>query len=394
MATPAGRSNDFLFWAFLSRGPGLQWALSTTNMTGFDMTRAYNFCAGPATLPEAVLTQARDEMIDYQGSGMSIMESSHRGKEYSAVHEEAVANFKELLGLSDDYSVLFLQGGASTQFAMVPMNLLGSGQIADYTNSGTWANKAIKEAKTLGTVNIAADCGRDIPTRVPSADELKLIDGAAYVHITSNETISGAQWKTFPTTDAPLVADMSSDILSRPFDVNQFGLIYAGAQKNLGPSGCALVVIRNDLAERAPDSLPTMFQYRTHISNNSLFNTPPCFSIYVMMLITRWIKKVGLDNLYTQNVEKAGRIYSAIDSSQFYKGTAIPEYRSDMNITFRLPCEELEAQFIKEAAELNMKGLKGHRSVGGIRASIYNAFPVEGIDALVAFMKDFEAKHG
>jgi len=325
---------------------------------------------------------------------MSLMESSHRGKEYSAVHEEAVANFKELLGLDDDYSVLFLQGGASMQFAMIPMNLLGDGQTADYTNSGAWASKAVKEAKLLGNVNIAADCAKDIPTRVPALDELQLTDGAAYLHITANETISGAQWKEFPSADTALVADMSSDMLSRPFDAKQFGLIYAGAQKNLGPSGCALVIIRNDLADRAPDTLPTMLKYKTHIENNSLFNTPPAYSIYIMMLVTRWIKKMGIENLYKQNVEKAAKIYSAIDNSEFYKGTAVPEYRSDMNITFRLPTEDMEARFIADAAAQNLKGLKGHRSVGGIRASVYNAFPVEGVDVLVDFMKDFEQKNG
>jgi phosphoserine aminotransferase len=358
------------------------------------MSRAYNFSAGPAILPEEVLKQAQEEMLDFKNSGMSIMECSHRGKEYSAVHEEAVANFKELLNLNDDYSVLFLHGGASTQFSMIPMNLLGEGQTADYVNSGTWAGKAIKEAQNIGNVNIVADCGKDIPTRMPSDDELNLSDDAAYLHITSNETISGAQYKNFPKTNAALIGDMSSDILSRPFDANKFGLIYAGSQKNLGPSGVALVIIRNDLADRTPDSIPTMFKYQTHIDNNSLFNTPPCFSIYIMMLVSRWIKKIGAENLYKQNAEKAGKIYSTIDNSDFYKGTAVPEYRSDMNITFRLPSEELEAEFIQKAAEQNLKSLKGHRSVGGVRASIYNAFPVSGVDTLVSFMKDFEASNG
>lgn len=358
------------------------------------MSRVYNFSAGPAVLPLEVLEQARDEMVDYHGCGMSITEVSHRGKEYSAVHEEATANFKELLGLGDDYSVLFLQGGASMQFSMVPMNLLGKGQAADYVDSGAWADKAIKEAKKVGSVNIAAACGKEIPTRVPSVDELKLTDGAAYVHITSNETISGAQWKEFPKTDAPLVADMSSDMLSRPFDASQFGLIYAGAQKNLGPAGCALVVMRKDLADRAPESLATMLQYRTHIESDSLYNTPPCFSIYIMMLVTRWIKKQGIENLYKLNVKKAGKLYAAIDGSDFYRGTAVPECRSDMNVTFRLPSEELEEKFIKEASAAGLKQLKGHRSVGGLRASIYNAFPEAGVDALIAFMKDFEKANG
>ncbi len=358
------------------------------------MARCYNFCAGPATLPVSVLETARDEMVDYQGSGMSIMESSHRGKQYAAVHEEAEANIRELMGVSDDYAVLFLQGGASTQFAYVPINLLGKGQTADYTNSGAWASKAIKEAKLIGNVNIAADCGSEIPTRVPRLDELQLTDGAAYLHVTSNETISGAQWKVFPSCDAPLVADMSSDILSRPVDVNQFGLIYAGLQKNLGPSGAALVIIRKDLAERVPENTPTMFKYATHIKGGSMFNTPPCFSIYILTLVTRWLKAQGLESLFKQNVDKAAALYAAIDGSDFYRGTAVHECRSDMNVTWRLPSEELESEFVKQADAQGFKGLKGHRSVGGIRASIYNAFPPEGVDALVAFMKEFEASNG
>src|SRR5450830_1036949 len=250
------------------------------------MARVYNFNAGPAVLPQEVLQEAQRELLDFKGSGMSILESSHRGKEYDAVHTEAVANYKQLLGCSDDYAVLFVAGGASLQFAMVPMNLLGTGQTADYINSGAWAGKAIKEAAHIGQVHVAADCGKEIPTRVPAPAELKLTPGAVYVHLTSNETISGAQWKTFPKTLSPLVADMSSDILSRPFDINQFGLVYAGAQKNLGPSGIALVAIRKDLAERAAPTVPTILRYKTFIEENSLYNTPPCFSIYIMMLVS------------------------------------------------------------------------------------------------------------
>jgi len=358
------------------------------------MTRMYNFNAGPAVLPLEVLQEAQAELLDFKGSGMSILESSHRGKEYDAVHTEAVANFKKLLNCSDDYAVLFIAGGASLQFAMAPMNLIGAGQTADYINSGAWAGKAVKEAKLIGRVNVAADCGKEIPTRVPSERELQLTPGAAYVHLTSNETIAGAQWKNFPKTEAPLVADMSSDMLSRPFDINQFGLIYAGAQKNLGPSGIALVVIRKDLAERASEKVLAILKYKTFIEENSLYNTPPCFSIYIMMLVSRWLLKAGLPAVYQRNIDKAGKIYAAIDAGCFYKGTATRECRSDMNITFRLPSEALEEQFVKEASKLGMKGLKGHRSVGGIRASIYNAFPMEGIAALVAFMKDFEKKNG
>ncbi|MDP6848311.1 MAG: 3-phosphoserine/phosphohydroxythreonine transaminase [Kiritimatiellia bacterium] len=358
------------------------------------MSRAYNFSAGPAALPVEALEEAQRELVDYKGSGMSIMESSHRGKEYSEVHEECIANLKELLGVPEGYSVLFLHGGASMQFAMIPMNLLGEGQTADYVNSGAWASKAIKEAQNLGSVNIAADCAKDIPTRQPAADELSLTPGAAYLHLTSNETISGAQIKSFPEADAPLVCDMSSDILSRKIDVGRFGLIYAGAQKNLGPAGAAVVVIRDDLAERCPATVPTMFRYSTHIEKNSLFNTAPCFTIYMIMLVTRWLKEKGTENVYAQNVAKAGKLYSAIDSTDFYSGTAVPEFRSDMNVTWRLPSEELEAMFVAEAAEAGLKGLKGHRSVGGVRASIYNAFPPEGIDALVSFMQDFESQNG
>jgi phosphoserine aminotransferase len=358
------------------------------------MSRVHNFNAGPAVLPEEVLKEAQKELFDYQGCGMSVLESSHRGKEYSAIHEEAADNLKKILNLSDDYAVLFLQGGASTQFAMVPMNLLGTGQTADYVNSGAWAAKAVKEARLIGNVNIAADCEKEIPTRVPSHQELNLTSGAAYLHVTSNETISGAQWKTFPDTDSPLVADMSSDMLSRPFDAGKFGLIYAGAQKNLGPAGLTLVIIRKALADHAPDKLPTMLKYSTHIDKDSLYNTPPCFSIYILMLVTRWIQKMGIENLYKQNVDKAAKLYSVIDGSEFFRGTAVPECRSDMNVTFRLPNEDLEALFVKEATSQGLKGLKGHRSVGGLRASIYNAFPIAGIDSLVSFMKDFEKQNG
>jgi phosphoserine aminotransferase len=358
------------------------------------MARVFNFNAGPAVLPVEVLEEAQRDLVDFKGSGMSIMEHSHRGKEYDAVHLEAVDNVKKLLNLSDDYAVLFVQGGASLQFAMAPINLLGAGQTADYINSGAWADKAVKEAKLVGTVNVAANTGKEIPTRLPRVEELKLTQGAAYVHLTSNETIAGTQWKTFPKTEAPLVADMSSDILSRPFDAKLFGLIYAGAQKNLGPSGVAMVVIRKDLAGRVPANAPTMLKYSTYIEENSLYNTPPTFAIYILALVTRWILKTGPANLYRQNVEKAAKIYAVLDGGTFYKATAVQECRSDMNITFRLPNEALEEAFVKEASKQGMKGLKGHRSVGGIRASIYNAFPVAGVDALVAFMKDFERRNG
>ncbi len=359
------------------------------------MTRCFNFGAGPATLPLEVLEEAQAELLDYRGSGMSIMEHSHRGKEYDAVHQEAVANLAELLGLTDDYAVLFLQGGASQQFAMIPLNLLGAGQTADYVHTGAWAKKAIAEAKIVGKVNIAADTSGETPARMPREDELVLTPGAAYVHLTANETIGGTQFKTFPRTEAPLVADMSSDFLSRPFDATQFGLIYAGAQKNLGPSGTAVVALRKDLAERCPTTVSKYFRYATQIEQNSLYNTPPTFTIYLIALVTRWLKNMGIENMYRRNVEKAARLYAAIDGSGgYYRGTAAVADRSDMNVTFRLPSEELEAAFVKEAGAHGMKGLKGHRSVGGVRASIYNAMPPEGVDALVAFMKDFASKNG
>jgi phosphoserine aminotransferase len=359
------------------------------------MSRIYNFSAGPAVLPEEVLIEAQAQLADFHGAGMSLMEMSHRGKEYMAVQAEAETNLRELVGIPDEYAVLFLAGGASTQFAMIPMNLLGSDQTADYTHSGSWAGKAIKEAKVFGKVNLAADVSKEKPSRMPNEADLKWSSDARYAHITTNETIEGSQWKTIPASPSPLIADMSSDILSRPFDIKQFGLVYAGAQKNMGPAGVTLVIIRKDLAEKGSTKIPVIFQYRTHIENESMYNTPPCFSIYMVMLVTRWLKlKGGLAAMQKINDTKANVLYSAIDGSGFYKGTAAKEYRSAMNVTFRLPSEELEEKFIKEASALKLKGLKGHRSVGGIRASIYNAFPPAGVDALVAFMKDFEIKNG
>jgi phosphoserine aminotransferase len=360
------------------------------------MSRAYNFNAGPAALPLEVLEIAQKELTDFNGTGMSIMEHSHRGKAYDAVHAEAIANMGKLLGLTDDYQVLFLQGGASLQFSMVPMNLLGAGQTADYVNSGAWASKAIKEAKKAGTVNVVADTSKEIPTNMPDYSALNYTKGAAYVHVTSNETIAGTQIQKFPSTEAPLVADMSSDILCRPIDIKQFGLIYAGAQKNLGPSGLTLVVVRKDLIERAPAAMATMLQYRTHAKDNSLYNTPPTFGIYILMLVSRWLlAKGGAAGMEKINQAKANKLYAAIDNSGgYYRGSAVKAFRSTMNVTWRLPSEALEEKFIKEATALKMIGLKGHRDVGGCRASIYNACPAEAIDALVAHMADFKAKNG
>ena len=357
--------------------------------------RIMNFSAGPAILPDAVLEQAKEEWLDYQGSGMSIMEQSHRGKQYSAVHQSTADNIKSLLGVPEGYSVLFMQGGATAQFALVPMNLRRAEQVADYTNSGAWAKKAIAEASITGKVHIAADTGNANPTCVPQPDQLDLSDDSAYVHITSNETISGAQWKFFPKTEAPLVADMSSDILSRPLDVAAFGLIYAGAQKNLGPAGVTIVILRDELATRTSDSVPSIFRYKTHLDANSLYNTPPTLNIYLVGLVTQWLQdQGGLAVMEQKNIAKAKKIYDTIDASTFYRGTAVEDHRSTMNVTFRLPSEDLEAAFVAGAFEQGMSGLKGHRSVGGIRASIYNAFPEAGVDSLVEWMKDFEAKKG
>ncbi len=363
------------------------------------MARAYNFSAGPAVLPLEVLQDAQANLVDYKGTGMSVMEMSHRGKDYDQIHQEAVATFKELCGLGDDWSVVFIQGGASMQFAMIPMNFLSAGATADYVNSGTWGNKAIKEAKKMAalrgaTVNIAADCQKDIPTRQPT--EFAWTKGAAYAHICTNETISGAEMKTIPEVEAPLIGDMSSDILSCERDYSKFSMFYAGAQKNLGPSGMAVVAIRNDFAEKGPEAIPTMLQYRTYTKENSLYNTPPTWGIYIFGETMKWVKKMGKENLFKLNAQKAAKLYEVIDSSDFWTGTALKEFRSNMNVTWRIKGgdEALEKKFIEEAKAAGMSSLKGHRSVGGLRASIYNAFPMEGVDALVSFMKDFEKANG
>jgi len=360
------------------------------------MARCFNFSAGPAVLPEEVLAEAQANLLDYKGAGFSIMECSHRGKEFQPVIEEAQANVLKLMGLGDDHYVLFLTGGASMQFAQIPMNFLGAGQTADYINTGSWSKKAIKEAKIVGNVNVAADSTGNKPATVPVQSDLNLTPGAAYVHMTTNETIDGTQFKTMPEVSSPLFADMSSDIFSRPLDFSKFALIYAGAQKNMGPAGVTLVVLRKDLAGRGNDKLPLIMRYKTHIDEGGMYNTPPCFPIYLVMLVTRWIAKAGgLSALAKINTDKASKLYAAIDGSGgYYRGTAAKEFRSDMNVTFRLPSEELEEKFVKAASSQGMKQLKGHRSVGGIRASIYNAFPAAGVDALVSFMQEFQTKNG
>ncbi len=358
--------------------------------------RIYNFSAGPAVLPLPVLEEAQRELVSLPGVGMSIMEISHRSKRFDEIMERAQTGLRRLLGLPENYHILFLQGGASLQFSMIPVNFLPKDASADYITTGSWGKKAVKEAKRCGGVNIAATMADGGFTRVPTQDELKLDPRAAYVHLTTNETIEGVEWKTEPEVgDVPLFADASSDILSRPIDAEKYALIYAGAQKNMGPSGVTLVILRDDLLGKIPDGLHTMLDYRTHTEANSLYNTPNTFGIYIIMLVCKWLEaKGGLEGMHRENEAKAGILYDAIDATDFYRGHADPDSRSLMNVTFRLPSEELEKQFAKEATAAGLDGLKGHRSVGGIRASIYNAFPREGVEALVSFMKEFEKKNG
>jgi phosphoserine aminotransferase len=358
--------------------------------------RLYNFSAGPAVLPLPVLEEAQRDLVELPGVGMSVMEISHRSKPFDEIIQGAESDLRRLGGVPDNYKVLFLQGGASLQFSMVPMNLLTAGGVADYIITGDWSKKALKEAKRIGAATIAASTEDGKFTRVPRASEISYTPGAAYVHMTSNNTIFGTQWQTMPeTTGAPLVCDASSDIFSRPIDVSKFGLIYAGAQKNLGPSGVTVVIVRDDLLARSPDSLPTMLNYKTHADNGSMYNTPPVFGIYILRLVLKWLVSLGgLDAIGKVNDRKARALYGEIDRTEFWKPHAAADSRSQMNITFRLPSEELEKIFIKEATQDGFDGLKGHRSVGGLRASIYNAFPEEGVTALVEFMREFERKHG
>ncbi|MGA9772792.1 MAG: 3-phosphoserine/phosphohydroxythreonine transaminase [Blastocatellia bacterium] len=358
--------------------------------------RIYNFSAGPAVLPLTVLEEAQRDLLALPGVGMSVVEISHRSKAFDEIILGAEADIRKLAGVPDNYRVLFLQGGASLQFSMIPMNILPTGGTCDYIVTGSWSEKAVKEAQKVGTVNIAATTKAENFTRTPRQDELKLDPQAAYVHLTTNETIHGVEWKHDPDAgDVPLVADASSDIFNGPINVDKYALIYAGAQKNLAPAGVTLVIIREDMLARSPANLHTMLNYNTHVKDRSLYNTPPVFSIYVMRLVLRWlIAEGGLEGIKARNEEKAAILYDAIDATDFYRGHADPACRSLMNVTFRLPSEELEKQFVSEATKAGLDGLKGHRSVGGIRASIYNAFPRKGVETLVAFMKEFERAHG
>jgi len=358
--------------------------------------RIFNFSAGPAVLPVPVLEEAQRDMLSLPGVGMSVMEISHRSKTFDEIINRTEASLRDLLKIPSNYHILFLQGGASLQFSMVPMNFLPADGSADYILTGSWGKKALKEAKKVGAVNVAATMADGGFTRVPSRDEISLNPHAAYVHITSNETIEGVQWKREPNVgDVPLVVDSSSDILSRELDVNKYALIYAGAQKNMGPSGVTLVILRDDLLQRIPENLATMLDYGIHVQNKSLYNTPNTWGIYIMDLVCKWLQdQGGLAGMEKLNDEKAQLLYDAIDATDFYRGHADVDCRSTMNVTWRLPAEELEKKFVSEATSQGLDGLKGHRSVGGIRASIYNAFPRAGVEALVSFMKDFERRNG
>jgi len=371
--------------------------LNKTNKECTTLTqRAYNFNAGPSALPLEVLENAQQQLVNFRNSGMSIMEMSHRSAIFDEVHNEAIALLKKLYAIPENYEVLFLQGGASLQFTMVPMNFLQADKKASYVLSGSWAEKAFKEAKLFGTPVEAASTKENKYRNIPALSEIQFNEDDAYLHITSNNTIYGTQWKEFPETgNVPLVADMSSDILSKPVDISKFGIIYAGAQKNLGPSGVTVVIIRKDLLEKANKDIPTMLKYTTHTDGNSLYNTPPTFGIYMLGEVLKWVDaKGGVEAIAKLNEEKAQVIYDAIDNSNgFYTGHATPESRSFMNITFRVANEELEKQFLAEAKAAGFIGLNGHRSVGGCRASTYNAVPLETCKALRDFMVAFQQKH-
>jgi phosphoserine aminotransferase len=360
------------------------------------MMRVYNFSAGPAVLPEPVLRQAAAEMLDWHGSGMSVMEMSHRGKEFIAIHAQAEADLRELMAVPKNYKVLFLQGGAAAQFALVPMNLLRGRQAADYVNTGEWSKKAIGEAKRYCRVNIAASSENANFSYVPKQAQWKLDPQAAYVHITSNETIGGVEFHWIPDTGSvPLVSDMSSHILSRPMEVSRFGLIYAGAQKNIGPAGLTIVIVREDLMGQAMSTTPGVFDYKTQAGADSMHNTPPTFAVYIAGLVFQWLKQLGgLQRMAELNAVKARLVYEYLDQTEFYHSPVAKEDRSQMNIPFTLRNSALDAEFLKQAERNGLTQLKGHRSVGGMRASIYNAMPAQGVKTLVEYMREFERSHG
>ncbi|MEJ2057423.1 MAG: 3-phosphoserine/phosphohydroxythreonine transaminase [Desulfofustis sp.] len=358
------------------------------------MKRVYNFSAGPATLPYEVLTQTAEDIVDFQGTGIGLMELSHRSPEFQSVIDGAEELLRELMGIPDEFKVLFLQGGASSQFFMIPMNLLAGGKKATYLNTGTWAKKAIKEAALFGEIEVAFSSEDRKFDRVPGHDEYQVAEDAEYLYLVSNNTIFGTQFQSFPETEKMLVCDMSSDILSRPVDVSKFGLIFAGAQKNLGPAGVTVVIIREDLLSAGPETLPTMLQYRTHAEKGSMFNTPPCVAVYVVYRVLQWLKKLGgVGEIQKINEKKAALLYDLMDQNPYYRGHAEKQSRSRMNVAFNLPNAELEAKFIIDAAAQGLKGLKGHRSIGGCRASIYNAFSLEGVEKLVEFMHGFAVEN-
>lgn len=358
--------------------------------------RAHNFYAGPATLPVKALERAREEFMNFKGQKISVLEISHRSDEWEETVAECEERIRNLLDIPENYHVLFLQGGASTQFAMIPMNLAGDGGPVQMVHTGRWSEKKKTELDILDVdVDVVASSEDTNYDRIPEFDQNQLNPDASYFHICSNETIGGVQWHRFPETgEIPLVADMSSDIMSRPIDVSRFGLIYAGAQKNIGPAGCTLVIIRDDLVDRTPDNVPTMLRYDTHVKKDSMHNTPPVFTIYMINQVMKYLEEEGgLEQVQQRNERKASMIYNIIDESSFYTGAADPDSRSRMNVTFRLPSEQLEEQFVAEATEQGLVGLKGHRTVGGCRASIYNSLPVESVQVLVDFMNEFEREH-
>lgn len=353
--------------------------------------RIFNFSPGPATLPYPVLQEAAKDIVNFKDKGIGLIELSHRSKEFMAVTDTTESLIRELLTIPDNYKVLFLQGGASSQFFMIPMNLLAKTDRATYLNTGTWSKKAIKEAKLFADIDEAYSSEKASFNRVPRDDEYTVAPESKYLYFTSNNTIYGTQFSKFPKSEKMLISDMSSDIFSRPIDVSKFGIIFAGAQKNMGPSGVTLVIIRDDLLD-ASTHIPTMLQYKTHADKGSMFNTPPCFPIYCVSKVMQWLKDLGgIEVIQKRNLEKAALLYQAIDNNDFYRGHAERESRSLMNITFNLPTPELEAKFITEATAIGLDGLKGHRSIGGCRASIYNAFPKEGVERLVQFMDKFSA---